>query len=59
MDIHALEYAAQVVFSICREHPEICPHDYEWEWSQTKDDIEKKHYKCRLCGAEIVKEVNI
>ena len=55
MDIHELEYAAQVVFAMCRNHPEICPHDYHWDWSQTKDGIEEKHYKCRLCGNEMVK----
>lgn len=55
MDIYELEYAAKVIFAMCRQHPKICPHDYKWEWSQTKENIEEKHYKCRLCGNEIIK----
>lgn len=50
MDIHQLEYAAKLVFAMCREHPEICPHD----WSLTMieglpDGQHKMHYVCRVC----------
>lgn len=59
MELGQIEYAAQIIFTMCREHPELCPHDYEWEWSQTKENIKEEHYKCRLCGNEIVKERKI
>ena len=47
-----LEKAAHVIFAMCREHPEICPHDYEWYWTQNKDGKYIEHYKCNLCGSE-------
>lgn len=30
MDIQYVEFAAELFFKMCREHPEICPHDYHW-----------------------------
>ena len=53
MDLRILEKAAMVVFEMCRQHPEICPHDYEWYWTNTnKDGKRVEHYKCNLCGSE-------
>ena len=56
MNLAMLEKAAVVVFAMCREHPEICPHDYIWSGSRTLDNGKKEaHYKCSLCGTEIVR----
>lgn len=54
MNLNMLEKAAYVVFEICRQHPEICPHDYEWHWTSAPDENGKRveHYKCNLCGRE-------
>lgn len=50
MDLRMLEKAAYIIFEMCREHPELCPHDWEWEWTNTRTG--EKHYKCNLCGKE-------
>lgn len=57
MDIGDIEFAAKIVYAICREHPEICPHSHEWKWSDKlkEDGTREAHYKCRLCGHEYVK----
>ena len=54
MDIQAIERAASLFYIMCHMHPEICPHDYEWRWSQQIDTTGKKehHYTCSLCGDE-------
>lgn len=53
MDLSTLEKAAMIVFAICREHPEICPHDYNWYLTNTnKDGKRVEHYKYGLCGSE-------
>ncbi len=54
MDLRQLEYAAEILFRMCREHPEICPHDYHW-CSSTTDKITGEcveRYRCDLCGSE-------
>lgn len=39
MDIGDIEFAAKIVYAICREHPEIRPHSHEWKWSdKLKED---------------------
>ena len=54
MDLHQLEYAARIVFDLCRKNPDICPHDYEWHYTQKIDgDKYNHHYVCRICGNEI------
>lgn len=48
-----LEY---LLIDLCRNHPEICPHDDEWLYSRCIDEennIWEKHYKCDLCGREV------
>lgn len=59
MDLNSLELAANVIFELCRQHPELCPHHYEWTSSiKRKDKITIEHYKCRICGYKITKVVN-
>ena len=57
MDMRQIEMAAEIVFIMCREHPEICPHMYQWTGSSTKTidgkKIEINRYKCGICGHEI------
>ena len=55
MDLRFIEKAAEVIFEMCRQHPEICPHDYHWSMSRiVENGKEEKHYTCGLCGNEIV-----
>lgn len=42
MNLAMLEKAAVVVFAMCREHPEICPHDYIWSGSRMLDNGKKR-----------------
>lgn len=56
MDIHHLEYAAEMFFKMCRMHPEICPHDFEWNSSNYKE--RKHYYTCNLCGAKESREIS-
>lgn len=56
MDIQYIEYATQLFFEMCRNHPEICPYDYRWTMTNTlKDGREEEHFKCQLCDNKIVK----
>jgi hypothetical protein len=43
---------------MCREHPEVCPHDYRWSGSITDkaNNVEIERYNCCLCGMELKKE---
>ena len=54
MNLQMLEKAAWVIFEICRQHPEICPHDYSWYCTSAPDENGNRveHYKCNLCGNE-------
>lgn len=54
MDLSMLEKAAEIVFKMCREHPEICPHDYHWRSTTTDKETGKRIscYHCQLCGDE-------
>lgn len=56
MDLRYIEKAADVIFRMCREHPEICPHDYSWTCTKTLNDgKEEVHFVCQLCGNKIIK----
>lgn len=58
MDLDDIELAANIVFRMCKEHPEICPHYYEGRaiWSgENSDGKWEMHYVCELCGTKIVK----
>lgn len=59
MDIHMLEKAAIIVFEMCRQHPEICPHDYHWTWTSAPDENNNRveHYKCDLCEQEYTRNI--
>lgn len=53
MDFKEIEKAAMLVFRMFREHPELCPHDYEWE--RTEENVygdKVSYYKCSVCGNE-------
>lgn len=53
MDLYTLEKAAMVVFEMCRQHPEICPHDYKWCGTKRNEDGKCiEYYRCDLCGSE-------
>ncbi len=56
MNIQYVEFAAELFFKMCREHPEICPHDYHWITKKdNKDGTETVNYRCSLCESEITK----
>ena len=56
MDLHDLEYAAVLLFNMLKQHPELCPHRYEWHWSQKKEDgTYEHHFVCKVCGNEHVR----
>lgn len=60
MDFNSLELAANIVFEMCRQHPELCPHHYGWQSSiQRGDGTKIERYKCRICGSEYTKVVNV
>lgn len=56
MNIQEVEFAAELFFEMCREHPEICPHDYHWITKKDNEDgTETVNYRCSLCGSEMTK----
>lgn len=59
-DLMKFEYAAEILFRMCREHPEICPHDYHWSSTviDKANGVEIKKYVCKLCGKELKEKVN-
>lgn len=50
MNLYVLEKAANIVFAMCRQHPELCPHD--WEWVSTNMNTGVERYRCNICGKE-------
>ena len=58
MNLQDLEFAAQVIFRLCAEHPEICPHHYNWTSSSFNKETKMytHHYICSLCGTERIEE---
>lgn len=61
MELSMLERAARIVFEMCKMHPEICPHEYEWSWTSAPDEngTRVEYYQCCLCGTEFkrIKEI--
>ena len=59
MELDDIKLVADVVFRMCEEHPEICPHYYNERkprFSGINSEGKYEHrYICELCGAEIVK----
>ena len=58
MDLGQIEFAAKIVFAMCREHPEICPHSYSWHWSSAPDEngYREAHYTCEICGHQKIEK---
>lgn len=52
MDIYDIERAAMLFYQMCREHPEICPHDYSLKLLRIDNEkkIATNTYECLLCG---------
>ena len=51
MDIQSMEIICECVLQMFNEHPEICPHRYEWMMTvSNKDGTWTHQYKCQLCG---------
>ena len=52
-----LERAANVIFRLCREHPELCPHDFRWHHSKPSEVEGKTEHTfvCDLCGREDIR----
>ena len=61
MDIAQIEYAAQMFFRMCKEHPEVCPHDYHWSGTTVDraSNVEIKKYICGLCGKELKERIKL
>lgn len=61
---YTLEELTQIVVSMCKNHPEICPHDYEKiaEWNDISkgSHVHVTRYKCKLCKhiTNTVKEID-
>lgn len=57
MDLVQLEFAANLIFDLCRQHPELCPHSYSWTWSRGPDEngYYETMYKCGICGNEEIR----
>lgn len=59
MDTRNLELAADIVFRMCRAHPEICPHNYEWVLEQETEGHLERHYECTICGNKQTRKIPI
>ena len=57
MELYQIEKASTIIYALCRNHPELCPHDYEWHWSKTLKDQKQneEHYICNICGHEQIR----
>ena len=58
MDLGQIEFAAKIVFEMCRQHPEICPHSHSWHGSSAPDEngYRDVRYVCELCGHEEIRK---
>ena len=56
MDNNMIELAAEIVFKICENHPEICPHIYNWVGDKSAymdgKNVTLAQYRCGLCKHE-------
>ena len=46
MELCEIERALTLFLRMIQNHPELCPHDYCFEYEQ--DDI--RHFRCHICG---------
>ena len=54
MDLNYIEKMATMFNVMLIEHPELCPHDYEWYLTRYRDDGSMEvYYRCRICGSEM------
>lgn len=51
MDLYTIELVARKVLEMWNKHPDLCPHEYHFYWSQENEE----HYKCEICGHEEVR----
>lgn len=52
MDLDDIQRAANIIFRMCEEHPEICPHDYiPIGCGETPDGKFENRYRCTICGS--------
>lgn len=54
MELYEVEFIANKVLQMWRNHPELCPHEYIFDWSRGNEE----HYKCSICGHEEVRIKN-
>lgn len=47
MDIHQLEFCADLIYRLCKNNPDLCPHDFCWNRT---DKTGRKEYECSVCG---------
>ena len=51
MELHEIEYAAQIVFDMCKNHPEICPHHWQLIEKELSKDKITYRYRCHICDS--------
>lgn len=55
MDLYTIEKYILLLHEFFRNHPDLCPHDWDWEWTKNAYTFdEERHYKCSVCGEESV-----
>lgn len=56
MEIRQIEYTAELFLKMLRNHPELCPHDWEFwcSYPNIQDGKSGKtyEYRCSICGKE-------
>lgn len=58
MNANVVEKVVEKFFEMCRQHPEICPHDYHLYVSTKYEDGKcVEQYRCIMCGNEYTKEI--
>ena len=59
MDIRYVETAAELLFRMLKEHPELCPHVYSWKETSAPDKNGKRTrlFRCNYCGKEYKDEI--
>lgn len=52
MQLSDLERAAFLFYRFCFEHPDLCPHEFEWRRTLYREDGVVEHYECPICGTK-------
>ena len=50
MELTEIEVLAMKFKEMLAKHPELCPHFYDFEYSDYEDYAEIMHLRCRFCG---------